>query len=303
MDLDGRRTKGSSRSSSLVRDAAVAKEEAMLLVVVVVHMNGKALQDEVVYSEVVRRRRPDGSYGQANTMGWVLGLLLASAKRKKTGSPLFMLGGISCASASLHFVIASSVPDDASVLGKYYYQLGYAVAYALYSSRVLHMSLAVVMASLATAAVNVRKYSEVRGHGDRGGRRGVARHDEHARETFLMALATFPWLDLMAWRMDEYLSWIRRRLLRVATSLNGLLRTAASGAAAVIAAAPPVAATLSELVARKLSMDSSISDDVLRCIIRCNSMGTTSSVQRADEKEQNRDQTGIGGFGGGGDLV
>ncbi|EEC69888.1 hypothetical protein OsI_00276 [Oryza sativa Indica Group] len=70
-----------------------------------------------------------------------------------------------------------------------------------------------------------------------------------------MALATFPWLDLMAWRMDEYLSWIRRRLLRVATSLNGLLRTAASSAAAVIAAAPPVAATLSELVARKLSMD------------------------------------------------
>lgn len=133
--------------------------QAMLLVVVVVHMNGKALQDEVVYSEVVRRRRPDGSYGQANTMGWVLGLLLASAKRKKTGSPLFMLGGISCASASLNFVIASSVQDDASVQGKYYYQLGYAVAYALYSSRVLHMSLAVVMASLATAAVNVRKYS------------------------------------------------------------------------------------------------------------------------------------------------
>ncbi|BAF04576.2 Os01g0264100 [Oryza sativa Japonica Group] len=49
----------------------------------------------------------------------------------------------------------------------------------------------------------------------------------HARETFLMALttfsflATFPWLDLMAWRMDEYLSWIRPKLLRVAASLNG----------------------------------------------------------------------------------
>ncbi|EEE65592.1 hypothetical protein OsJ_21118 [Oryza sativa Japonica Group] len=83
----------------------------------------------------------------------------------------------------------------------------------------------------------------------------------HARETFLMALTTFsflaafPWLDLMAWRMDEYLSWICRKLLRVATSLNGLLRMAASGAAAVIAAAPSVAATLSEMVARKLSMD------------------------------------------------
>uniref|UniRef100_A0A0D3FVV6 Uncharacterized protein n=1 Tax=Oryza barthii TaxID=65489 RepID=A0A0D3FVV6_9ORYZ len=78
----------------------------------------------------------------------------------------------------------------------------------------------------------------------------------HAREAFRTALATlsflatFPWLRLMARRMDEYLSWIRRKLLRVAASLNGLLRTAASGA--VVAAA----ATLSEtMVARKLSMD------------------------------------------------
>ncbi|BAT16635.1 Os12g0268666 [Oryza sativa Japonica Group] len=64
-------------------------------------------------------------------------------------------------------------------------------------------------------------------------------------------LATFLWLDLMPRRMDEYMSWTRRKLLRVAERVA----PHDGGGAAVVATAPSVAATLSEMVARKQPMD------------------------------------------------